>query len=66
MLAASPAGARTGNDLIEACRGALGHQKVDAEEAFSEGVCMGTIAAVVELGPYALKSICPPPKATNF
>jgi Rap1a immunity proteins len=66
MLLATPAAARSGNDLIKACHGVLENQKPDAAEAFGQGVCMGTVATVMQLGPHALNSICPPPNATNY
>jgi hypothetical protein len=60
----APAAARSGNDLIRACRGVLENDKPSAGETLNQGVCMGTVFALMQLAQAI--SVCPPPSSTNY
>jgi hypothetical protein len=60
-----PAFARSGTDLVGACHGVLENNRPEAGEALNQGVCMGTVFTLMQLGPTTL-NICPPPSSTNY
>jgi hypothetical protein len=61
----TPAAARSGNDMIKACHGVLEIDRPGANEALIQGVCMGTVFTLMQLGPTAL-GFCPPSSSTNY
>jgi hypothetical protein len=60
----APAAARSGNAMIKACHGVLENDRPEASEAISQGVCMGTVFTLMQLGPAI--SVCPPQSSSNY
>ncbi len=64
VLAATPAAARSGNDFIKGCHGAIEKDRASANDAFEQGVCMGSVATLIQLSQSI--NVCVPRGVTNY